>query len=325
MRKMIPTPLLLASALALAACGGGPEFAAGGRPLPTPEERGVYVLTPGGELARVDGSPEWERGSWPARSDFGPEIEFIVRDPALAGGSGQGEAPVKLWRVAWLRSELQTNGRVAPAQGSKWVVAPLERLRAPLRATAHPGIPEIRHYTPAQPLAPGLYELQVESAAGRSRTARVGVRWSSVDQRDYASAHCVDRVAADERAFRPCDAGRDGSERGDQRGRGEVFSSEPAGAPPLRIALGEPAREDGGLRVRGTVRNLSASVQPAPMLRATVRDAAGRPLESWVFPPPERRIAPGGRMPFETRGPAPEGASRLDMDFVPEDRRAALQ
>lgn len=325
MRRMIPTPLLLALALALAACGGGPEFAAGGRPLPTPEERGVYVLTPGGELARVDGSPEWERRSWTGRSDFQPGIEFIVRDPALAGGPERQEAPVKLWRVTWLRSELQTNGQAAPADGSKWVVAPLERLRAPLRATAHPEIPEIRHYAPAESLAPGLYELQVESAAGRSRTARIGVRWSSVDKRDYASAHCVDRVAAGEPAFRPCEARRDGSGRGDRQGRGEVHSSEPAGAPPLRIALGEPVREDGGLRVRGAVRNLSASAQPAPMLRATVRDVGGRPLESWEVSPPGRRFAPRGRMPFETRGPAPQGASRLDVDFVPADRQAGLR
>jgi hypothetical protein len=312
--------LLCAIALALTACGGGPQFAAGGRPLPTPEEPGLYVLTPGDELARVDGSPEWERKTWAARSDFAPGVEFILYEPALAGPPGQA---VSLWRVAWLRSELEPTGQAAPVSGSQWVVAHLDSLSVPLAATPHPEIPGIVHYGPAERLGPGLYELQVSPPGVPSRQARIGVMWSSLDKRGYAAAHCVDRVLGGDAAFQPCMASHAGGTLSAAYG-GPQVSQEPAGAP-LRIELFDPVRENGGLRIQGTVRNASSSVQAVPLLQATVVDGAGRPLDSWVFPPPERRIAPGGQVTFTIWRPVRDDAARLDVDFVGMDQHAGVQ
>lgn len=306
--------LCCAAALALAACGGGPQFAAGGRPLPTPEEPGLYVLTPGDELARVDGSPEWERKTWPARSDFAPGVEFIVYAPGLAGDPGRAGQAVDLWRVAWLRSELEPTGRAAPVSGSEWVVARLGELSVPLAPTPHPEIPGIFHFAPTERLGPGLYELHVSPPGVQSRQGRIGVLWNSLDRRGYASAHCVDRVLGGNAAFRPCTAPQVAGTRSAAYG-GPQAAPEPAGAP-LSIELMQPVRENGGLRIQGTVLNASGSVQPVPMLQATVLDGTGRPLDSWVFAPPEQRIAPGGELRFETWRPTIDGAARLDVDFA---------
>lgn len=316
---------LLAIALALTGCGGGLQFAAGGRPLPTPEEPGLYVLSPDDELVRVDGSPEWERKTWPARSDFAPGTEFIVYEPALAGPPDQA---VSLWRVAWLRSEIEPTGQAAPVSGSEWVVARLDSLSVPLAATPHPEIPGIFHFGPSERLVPGLYELTVSPPGVPSRQARIGILWSSLDKRGYASAHCVDRVLGGASAFQPCMLPHGGGTLSAAYGGPQVLQDpvpqRPAGAP-LRIELFDPVRENGGLRIQGMVRNVSSSVQAVPMLQATVRDGAGQPLDSWVFPPPEQRIAPGGQLIFNTWRPVQDGSARLDVDLVRMDQHTGLQ
>lgn len=327
MYRLSATPLFCAIALTLAACGGGPQFSAGGRALPTPDEPGVYALKPDGELARIDGSPEWERKTWPARSDLAPGVEFIVREPTLAGAPGQAEEAVDLWRVAWLRSELEPTGQAAPVSGSQWVVARLDGLGVPLAATPHPEIPNIFHLGPAERLGPGLYELQVSPPGVEGRQGRFGILWNSLDKRTYSSAHCVDRVLGGGTSFQPCTASRAGGHVGGTRSAaygGPQSTPEPAGLP-LRIELREPVRENGGLRIRGTVRNASGSVQPVPMLQATVVDRSGQPVDSWEFAPPESRIAPGGQLLFTSWRPVRQGATRLDVDFVRTDQRAGLQ
>lgn len=335
--RLSATTLFCAAALALAACGGGPKFSAGGRDLPTPDEPGVYVLTSGGELRRIDGSPEWERKTWSSRSDFAPGAEFIVHEPALASGAGPAEEIVKLWSVAWLRSELEPTGHAAPVSGSQWVVTSLDELRVPLTATPHPEIPGIVHFGPAERLGPGLYELHVSPPGVQGRQGRFGVLWSSLDKRTYSSAHCVDRVLGGGTAFQPCTASHLAQDRAYQEQASQVQASQihasddTAAAPPtpagraLEIELFEPVRENGGLRIQGTVRNDSNRARTVPMLQATVLDRSGQPVDSWVFAPPESDIAPGEQFTFTTWRPVAEGASRLDVDFARTDQRAGLQ
>lgn len=319
MKQVAASVLFSAAALTLAACGGGPEFTAGGRELPTPEEPGVYVLTSGGELSRIDGPPDWERKTWPERADFSPGAELIVYEPAVAGGTGE---EIDLFRVAWLRSELQPTGQAAPVDGSQWVVADLEELRLPLSVTPHPEIPGIVHLDPGDRLEPGLYELQVSPRGVERRQGRFGVMWNSLDRRGYSAAHCVDRVLGGGTAFRPCTASQAAPA---QEAYAAASSMQQGAAPPLRIEALDTARQDGGLRIRGTVRNTSNQVQTVPMLRATVFDASGRPMDSWDFAPPRDRIAPRGRITFTAWQPVAEGASRLDVDFAGASQRTGLQ
>ena len=319
MNHVSATILFCAAALTLAACGGGPEFTAGGRELPTPDEPGVYVLTAEGDLSRIDGAPEWERKTWPERANFAPGAELIVYEPALADGSGEA---IDLWRVAWLRSELQPSGRAAPVDGSQWVVANLEGLRVPVAVTPHPRTPGIVHLDPGERLDPGLYELHVSPPGVERRQGRFGIRWNSLDRRDYSATHCVDRVVDGGTGFRACTASQ---AEPAQAAYATASSRQQMAATPLKIEGLETTRQDGGLRIRGTVRNTSDQVQAVPRLQATVFDAAGRPIDSWVFAPPRDRIAAGGRISFTAWQPAPEGASRLDVDFASASHRSGLQ
>ena len=319
MKKVVAAVLLSAATLTLAACGGGPEFTAGGRELPTPEEPGIYVLTSDGELSRIDGPPDWERKTWPERADFSPAAELIVYEPALAGGAGEA---IGLWRVAWLRSELQPTGQAAPADGSQWVAADLEELRVPLVVTPHPEMPGIFHLDPGERLKPGLYELQASPAGVERRQGRFGVLWNSLDRREYSAAHCVDRVLGGGSGFRPCTTANAAPT---QEAHAAVSSMQHAAASPLRIEALETARQEGGLRIRGTLRNTSNQVQPVPMLNATVFDASGRAMDNWVFAPPRDRIGPRGRFSFTAWQPVAPGASRLDIDFANASQRTGPQ
>ena len=319
MNHVSATILFCATALTLAACGGGPEFTAGGRELPTPDDPGVYVLTSEGDLSRIDGAPEWERKTWPERANFAPGAELIVYEPALADGSGEA---IDLWRVAWLRSELQPSGRAAPVDGSQWVVANLEGLRVPVAVTPHPRIPGIVHLDPGESLDPGLYELQISPPGVERRQGRFGIRWKSLDRREYSAAYCVDRVRGGDTAFRPCAASYTGPPPTEHHA--SASAEYPAGEP-LSIESLETRREEGGLRIQGVVRNLSGRVATVPMLRATLLDASGRPMDSWTFAPPRSRIVPGGRMTFAASRPVSQGASRLNVDFVRVKQDARTQ
>lgn len=316
MHRSFGAMLLTVCSLTLAACGG-PEFTAGGRPLPTPEDPGLYALTTDNELRRISGSEEWERKTWPSRSDFAPGTEFIVYEPALAGTPpGDG---VDLWRVAWLRSELEPTGQAAPVNGSEWVVAGLEDHRVPLAATPHPEIPGVVHLSPGRRLSPGLYELRTEPPAAPVRSGRIGVLWNSLTKRDYAASHCVDRVVGGEARYQPCTG-----ESMAVASAGSTVSSRTASSMnpvqprsgALTLELNEPVKERGGLTIRGRVVNASSRMQTLPMLKGTILDASGNPADSWVFAAPENTLPPGGVVAFSTWRPAPPGAARLNVDFV---------
>ena len=327
-------PLVIASVLA--ACGG-PEFTANGRELPTPDDPGIYLLTSGGELQRIDGDPEWERRTWDQRSDLAPDVEFIVFDHSIAGA---GPKVARLSRVAWLRSELTRTGQAAPPQGSQWVVTGLDAFTEPLVGVRHPEHEEVVYLRPADhALNPGLYELEITT--GSRRNARIGVHWSSEDRRAYSAANCVDRMLWTDGGYQPCDFRGVGDDRTAahsqpgyaQSGYGQpeysqqgyaqpVLSNQPdpqvAAAPtPLTIELDKPIKEAGSLTIRGRVVNATGSRQVVPQLKGTIVDASGRAVDSWYFAAPGGpTLEPFAATEFVTRRPAVEGASRLDVDFV---------
>jgi hypothetical protein len=309
MKKFPLAPLVLISSVALAACGG-PRFESDGRALPTPDDPGIYLLA-GDELRRIDGSPEWEQKTWPSRSDLGPDVEFIVFDPSIASVPA-GEA-ITLARVAWLRSEIERTGQAAPASGSQWVVTGLDDFTEPMVATPHPELAGVVHLRPTDwRLQPGLYELALTT--GTRRRARVGVLWSSLDKRAYSAANCVDRMLAYEARFQSC---TDSAVAPAQ----EISTPAPLSAPQpavsaLRITLDKPVREHGGLTIRGSILNTSGSPQRVPTLKGTIYDAAGQPTDTWLFAAPEESVAPGSESGFTTWRPAPDGAARLNVDFV---------
>lgn len=320
MPKLFITPISLFLATALTACGG-PDFTAGGRELPVPEDPGLYALTGSDELRRLDGPAAWERETWPRRSDLDPGVEFIVFEPGIGGAVDGGAAPARLWRVAWVRSDILPTGAAAPAKGSEWVLAGLDTQAEPVTTTWHPEIRGLFHLAPSQPLAPGLYELGLTGGGGER--ARIGVAWSSVDKRDYAAANCVDRIVGEPVSFRPCGAAGAGAGMVQEARAvapqpiGAPARPQPASAPPpLRITLGDPVRENDGLRIHGSVVNTSAKAQRIPMLQGTILDASGTPADRWFFEAPEPSVGPGQQVSFTSWRRTPPGAARLDVDFV---------
>jgi hypothetical protein len=186
-------------------------------------------------------------------------------------------------------------------------------------ATPHPENPGIVHFRAFERLNPGLYELAVSTGA-QSRSARVGILWDSLNQREYSAANCVDRIVGTDAGYRSCT----------ERGIGSAqlvsdsapFSQVQPSLGGLAITLANPVRENNGLTIRGTVTNNSAIVQPVPALRATLIDQAGEPADSWTFVTSQSSIEPGAQIGFTTWRPALQGATRLDVDFVDANRRA---
>jgi hypothetical protein len=301
----------LALSLILAACGG-PDFAVNGRELPEPDDPGFYVLASDGDLRRIDGSPEWERQTWAQRSDLAPDIEFIVLDNSLAGATAGRAVPVRMSRVAWLRSELEPTGQAAPAAGSQWVATGLEAFDEPVVATPHPRIAGLFHLQPAAPLQPGLYEISLDT--GSLRRARIGVLWNATDKRVYSAAHCVDRVLDYTTRFQRC---------ADSGAAQAQYVAAPAPAVPqppsplgLQISLDKPLKESGGLTITGNIVNTSGSTQRLPELQGQILDASGQVIDSWLFTAPSGVMQPGESTQFSTWRPSPNGAARLNVDFV---------
>ena len=158
----------------------------------------TYTLTTKDNLRRLDGDREWEVETWPERSSMPSNVHFVINEPALAGRSAGNS--VELWRVAWVRSEINPQGQAMPIQGSEWAVAPIEPFAVPFRYESPPGQTEIVHIVPTVQLQPGLYTLRIAGA----RQARVGVNWNGIDQRQYSAMNCVDRY--DRNTYRLCNA-----------------------------------------------------------------------------------------------------------------------
>jgi hypothetical protein len=179
-----------------AACAGSREPS-----YPVPDEPGIYAFNESDQgLNRLDGDADWEAATWSDRSNMPSNVQFVVYDPALAGRSAGNS--VELWRVPWVRSEIDARGEAMPVQGSQWSVAPIAPYSVPFRYESPPGQTEVVHIVPSVPLEPGLYTLRVVNAGVRQ--ARIGVDWNNIDHRQYSAANCVDRYEGN--VYRPCSA-----------------------------------------------------------------------------------------------------------------------
>lgn len=332
----------------LSACAGSREPS-----YPIPDEPGLYALTSDETLHRLDGDREWEVETWPERSSMPIGLEFVVSDPALVGRPAG--TSIELWKVAWVRSEINADNQAMPIEGSPWAVAPLEPFRVPFRYESPPDQRDVVHIVPTPPLQPGLYALRIVNPGARQ--ARVGVGWSSIDQRWYSAANCVDRYAAEGNAYRTCTtavAGQTGAlppaggvssvsptiSPIDSSGLASLSAPAPAAATapapapattpapapqPVPAAAGEgldivlvdPVRRSDGLLIQGVVINSSGQPQMVPTMQASLENQAGQEVRRWVFEPPVKQLAPGERANFRTEvQPLPAGVARANVAFL---------
>lgn len=319
----------------VSACAGAREPS-----YPVPDEPGIYAFTTGDDLRRLDGDRDWEVESWPERSNMPSSVHFVINEPALAGRSAGSS--VELWRVAWVRSDINAQGQAMPVDGSEWAVAPLERFSVPFRYESPVGETEIVHIVPAVPLQPGLYTLRIPGA----RQARVGVAWSGVDQRQYSAQNCVDRY--DGNVYRTCPvaggsptaalaAPSDPSAAGvtanaTNGGLASLSAPQPTPAPAqpaavpasaegLQINLVDPVRKNDGLVIQGVVINTSKEVRAIPIMQGSLETSAGQEVRRWQFQPPVATLGPGERANFVTEvHPIPAGVARASVAFIASTR-----
>jgi hypothetical protein len=330
----------------VSACAGTREPS-----YPVPGDPGIYAFTTKDNLRRLDGDREWEVETWPERSNMPNNVHFVINEPALAGRSAGNS--VELWRVAWVRSEIDPQGRAMPIQGSEWAVAPLAPFAVPFRYESPPGQTEIVHIVPTVPLEPGLYTLRIANPGARQ--ARVGVAWKGVDHRQYSAMNCVDRY--DGNTYRPCNAAvATTAPAGDpynagltaDASNGGLASLAPAQPAPiaapqpapviaqqapaqpvaaatsaqgLQIALTDPVRRNDGLLIQGAVINTSNEARAIPTMQGSLENAAGQEMRRWIFQPPVRTLQPGERANFSTEvRPIPIGTARASVAFIAGSR-----
>jgi Protein of unknown function (DUF3426) len=345
--RIVRGATLVTFLVGLAACAGtrGPSY-------PIPDEPGLYALTSGDNLHRLDGDREWEIETWPERSDMPSGVQFVVSDPGLVGRPAG--TVIELWRVAWVRSEINAANQAMPVEGSQWATAPLDPFRIPFRYESEPDQTDVVHIVPTTPLEPGLYTLRIVGPGAQQ--ARVGVAWSSVDRRQYSAANCVDRYSAEGNVYRACTTtvgtptaakpptGGTSSTNAGVSGSGGLTSlsapaptttpapttpAPPAAQPPqpaqpaatsargLNIVLVDPVRQNDGLLVQGVVVNSSSQPQVVPAMQGSLENQAGQEVRRWVFNPPVRQLGPGQRANFKTEvRPLPAGVARATVAFI---------
>lgn len=284
-------------AAGLSACGAGYDVS-----YPLPDEPGFYALGPDDELLRLDGDREWEVESWPERSALSPYTEFVLYDPILARDTRPRSELIEVWRVAWVRSEIDGRGLAMPVQGSEWAVATIEPFHIPVGFDHPQGSPEFVHIVPQQPLEPGIYSLRLNKV-GTKRIARVGVEWNSVDKRRYSAANCVDRFLAEGSTYRVCSGAPDPLETAETNG--------------LEITLVDPLKRDDVLIVQGVVINTGSNTRRVPPMQAVLLDSQGRRLTNAMIEPRLTELAPGEKMNFKSEIAAvPQETARVNVSFL---------
>lgn len=355
----IPSTRIARGALCLVLLAGVSACAGTREPsYPVPGEPGIYAFTTKDVLRRLDGDRDFEVETWPERSNMPGNVQFVVNEPALAGRSAANA--VELWRVAWVRSEIDAQGQAMRVQGSEWAVAPLEPFAIPFRYESPAGQTDIVHIVPTVPLQPGLYTLRIANA----RQARIGVTWNGTDQRRYSAMNCVDRY--DGNTYRLCNAvvgaapaaGDPYAAPAASAANGGLASLSPPQPAPvvaqqapaaqqaaplqqapvaqqmpaqpvaaatsaegLQIALENPVRRNDGLVIQGAVVNTSSQVRAIPTMQGSLENAAGQEMRRWIFQPPVATLQPGERANFSTEvRPIPTGTARASVAFIAGSR-----
>lgn len=304
---------------------------------PVPDQPGIYAYTSNSDIRRVDGDPNWEASTWPNRANLPSNVRFVVNDPQLANRSPG--STIELWRVAWVRSEVNASNQAMPLNGTEWVVAPVTPYSVPIRYESPSNKSSVVNITPTAPLTPGLYTLRINEPGARQ--ARIGIGWDGLDQRQYAAMNCVDRYLGEGGIYRPCTAVVAAQPLAVVPGGSVAYSpgvsvpttglgtmvvpTAPAMTlpaanvmyPGLDIALGEPMRRNNGLLIQGTITNNTGQVLMVPAMQAMLQDASGRDLQRWVFHPPVTTLAPGARTAFTTEvRPVTPGVANATVAFA---------
>lgn len=282
----------------LSGCGTTGDDYFSRRDIDLPEEPGIYATAGDGELQRLDGPHSWETETWPVRSELSPESEFVVYDPALLSSG----TDLTLWRVAWARSELAGAAAIMPLEGTRWVVARIDPFEVPIYVRTLTSYPDFRVVVPMDDLEPGLYQLELTGPGG-DRRGRLGVGWSGVDKRLYASAHCVDRYSRLTPPYRTCDS--------------QGATMQELARQGLSIALVDPVVQDGTLLIQGVVVNRSDTSKPLPALEAQLLGPSGDVLKRWSFQATAGDIEPGGHVSFQTStGNPPADTAQVNVRFA---------
>jgi len=266
-----------------------------------PDEPGLYAVDSDGDLQRLDGSPEWERETWPERENLRPETRFVARYPETGG-----QKTIVLRKVGWVRSEIRSGAEIGPPQGRRWVTAPLPQLVVPVQLVNETA-ETVTIVPQSGALDPGLYALQVDSG-GRRLQARFGVGWSTIDQKRYASAHCMDRYLDASTQYRSC-----------------ATQHLPVPTDGLQIRLVDPDKrfvgEKVNLVVKGTIANTSEQKRAIPTLYGQLKDQSGRVVHRWEFASPVPELEPGAYVPFTTVAEqVPPTATDVTVSFQPLSR-----
>lgn len=281
-----------------AACAGTDDPLERSIGAAAPDEPGLFATTRDGELQRLDGTSEWESKTWPRRANLSPDARFLVHDPAVATGGTE----LRLWRVAWARSEVSGPESVMPRDGSRWVVARLSEFEVPVSVQRLEGRADYVLVTPKGNLAPGLYQLEF-GPAGNDRRARIGIGWPGLDERNYASRNCVDRYSGINPPFRACS--EQGSTLSEMSRQG------------LTIDLGQTEVRDGALIVNGSIVNSSRDYRDLPPMEAELVDRDGNVLDRWLFRPVEESLPPGASVRFTTSNTTPpRETARVNVRFA---------
>jgi len=338
--------ICLALLVGVSACAGTREPS-----YPIPDEPGIYALTSKDDLRRLDGDRDWETETWSERSNMPSNVQFVISDPALTGRSAGNS--IELWKVAWVRSEINAQNQAMPVAGSQWSVAPIEPYGIPFRYDSPAGQTDVVHIVPNAPLEPGLYTVRITNPGARQ--ARVGILWNNVDQRQYSAANCVDRYPDQGNAYRSCTTNVGPvvgalpttspalTASADNGGLASLAAPQPVAAPAptpvlvapapapalaqptpvaagdrgLQIALVSPVRRSDGLLIQGVVINTSAQVQAIPTMQGSLENQAGQEVRRWVFQPPVAQLQPGARANFSTEvRPIPAGIARASVAFI---------
>lgn len=251
-----------------------------------PDDPGLYAVTETGEVQRLNGGPKWDRKTWEDRSDLPRKIRFFVVHSKIAEAPDVLPEKVTLRRAGWVRSDIDANGEIGPAQGVQWVAANLQSLEIPLNFGLLGKRDDIIAAAPRSgSLDDGLYIVEY-SGSGVEMSARFGVNWTRLDKSSYASNYCIDRYENNgSAAYRRC-----------------AEQQKALATQGLQLHIVEPERRfiagRSAIVVKGIVLNKSNDRRSIPALEGRLINAAGRPVRNWRFNATTNEVEPGKSVAF---------------------------
>jgi hypothetical protein len=275
--KLILAALLTAG---LAGCGGSNPASVSVDPS---KPDGVYVIQDG-RLGRLDEDSDKVVKTWQQRTSLSRDLNFLVIHESVATLPVDADN-IALQKVARVRNNVKTNGKIAKAPKAEWVTADVPGYMVPVTVTRNSGNPRALLVSANEPLEPGLYSLTYR--AGKQRIGgRFGIGWNSIDKTQYASRYCVDRYLSTPAIYRPC-AEHDALETAVLKVHDLRIQKQMVGGKPTLV-------------LEGRLTNASAKQQTVPPLLAVINDKNGRELTRWTFQPKVAQLRPGATISFRT-------------------------